>query len=124
MEKTKNTQKTGNSDNATGMKEAFVRRLTGAAGIAAAVALIVEVPLYFIYSGPPPDANVLARLLIGIFALAFLIVFVTFSAVNGRVRALGRSHLVALPTAPYDGTVTGRISPRSGLFRPVRGRVR
>jgi hypothetical protein len=48
---------------------------------------------------------------------------VTFSAVNGRACALGRSHLVALPTAPYDGTVTGRISPRSGLFRPVRGRV-
>ncbi|KUO20234.1 hypothetical protein AQJ91_15780 [Streptomyces dysideae] len=49
---------------------------------------------------------------------------VTFSAVNGRACVLGRSHLVALPTAPYDRTVTGRISPRSSLFRPVRGRVR
>lgn len=49
---------------------------------------------------------------------------VTFSAVNGRARVLGRSHLVALPTAPYDRTVTGRISPRSGLFRLMRGRVR
>ncbi|MFG2309170.1 hypothetical protein ACGFS9_10940 [Streptomyces sp. NPDC048566] len=29
------------------------------------------------YDGPPPDANVLARLLIGIVALAFLTVFVT-----------------------------------------------
>jgi hypothetical protein len=36
---------------------------------------------------------------------------VTFSAVSGRGCALGRSHLVALPTAPYDGTVTGRIHP-------------
>ncbi|MEV4862143.1 hypothetical protein, partial [Streptomyces ossamyceticus] len=35
---------------------------------------------------------------------------VTFSAVNGRACALDRSHLVALPTAPYDRTVTGRIS--------------
>jgi len=34
-------------------------------------------PLYFVYSGPPPDANVLVRLLIGIVALAFLVVFVT-----------------------------------------------
>lgn len=61
----------------TGLTEAAVRRLTGAAGIAAAAALIIEVPLYFVYSGPPPDTNVLARLLIGIFALVFLIVFVT-----------------------------------------------
>ncbi|MER5216914.1 hypothetical protein ABT063_41910 [Streptomyces sp. NPDC002838] len=59
------------------MNETIARRLTGLAGIAAAVALIVEVPLYFIYSGPPPDANVLTRLLIAIVALAFLIVFVT-----------------------------------------------
>ncbi len=59
------------------MNEMTARRLTGGAGIAAAVALIVEVPLYFVYSAPPPDANVLARLLIGIIALAFLLVFVT-----------------------------------------------
>lgn len=59
------------------MNETFARRLTGAAGIAAAAAFIVEVPLYFVYPGPPPDANVLARLLVGILALAFLVVFVT-----------------------------------------------
>ncbi len=59
------------------MNEMSARRLAGGAGIAAAALLIVEVPLYFIYSGPPPDANVLSRLLIGIVALAFLLVFVT-----------------------------------------------
>ncbi|WP_406368839.1 hypothetical protein OG788_02560 [Streptomyces sp. NBC_00647] len=59
------------------MNETVARRLTGYAGMATAAAFIVEVPLYFLYSGPPPDANVLARLLIGILALAFLIVFVT-----------------------------------------------
>ncbi|OUD03612.1 hypothetical protein [Streptomyces swartbergensis] len=59
------------------MTETFARRLTGLAGIAAAAALIIEVPLYFVYSGPPPDANVLTRLLLAIFSLAFLIVFVT-----------------------------------------------
>lgn len=59
------------------MNETVARRMTGLAGIATAAAFIVEVPLYFIYSGPPPDSNVLARLLIGILALAFLIVFVT-----------------------------------------------
>ncbi|MCX4766501.1 hypothetical protein OG562_37130 [Streptomyces sp. NBC_01275] len=59
------------------MSEILARRLTGLAGIAAAAALIVEVPLYFVYSGPPPDVNVLSRLLVGIVALAFLVVFVT-----------------------------------------------
>ncbi|MGW2823707.1 hypothetical protein ACWC24_22340 [Streptomyces sp. NPDC001443] len=59
------------------MTETFARRLTGITGIAAAAAFIVEVPLYFVYSGPPPDANVLSRLLIGIVALACLVVFVT-----------------------------------------------
>ncbi|MEV6796452.1 hypothetical protein AB0M87_31725 [Streptomyces sp. NPDC051320] len=59
------------------MNETFARRLTGLAGLATAAALIIEVPLYFLYSGPPPDANVLARLLIGIVALAFMVMFVT-----------------------------------------------
>ncbi|SEC08516.1 hypothetical protein SAMN05216532_0422 [Streptomyces sp. 2231.1] len=59
------------------MNERFVRRLTGIAGIVTAVALIVEVPLYFVYSGPPPDANVLTRLLIGIVGITSLAVFVT-----------------------------------------------
>ncbi|MFI2763501.1 hypothetical protein ACH5A3_32280 [Streptomyces echinatus] len=59
------------------MNESFARRLTGVAGIVTAVALIVEVPLYFVYSGPPPDANVLSRLLLGIVGLTGLAVFVT-----------------------------------------------
>jgi hypothetical protein len=59
------------------MNETIARRLTGLAGIAAAAGFIVEVPLYFVYSGPPPDSNVLTRLLIGIVALAALILFVT-----------------------------------------------
>jgi hypothetical protein len=59
------------------MSEAVARRLTGLAAVIAAITLIVRVPLYFLYSGPPPDANVLSRLLIGIVSLASLIVFVT-----------------------------------------------
>src|SRR5262245_879516 len=59
------------------MNETLARRFTGLSCLAAAVALIAEVPLYFVYSGPPPDTNVLGRLLIGILALGFLLVFVT-----------------------------------------------
>jgi hypothetical protein len=59
------------------MNDIMARRLTGLAGIAAGVCFVIEVPLYFLYSGPPPDVNVLTRLLIGIVALAGLILFVT-----------------------------------------------
>ncbi|MET8163856.1 hypothetical protein ABZT34_06260 [Streptomyces sp. NPDC005329] len=68
------------------MSEVIARRLTGLAALVAAVALIVQVPLYFVYDGPPPDGNVLSRLLIGIVALASLVVFVTaFRELVGRV---------------------------------------
>ncbi|MEU6915071.1 hypothetical protein [Streptomyces olindensis] len=72
------------------MSESFFRRLTGLAGITAAVALIIGVPLYFVYSGPPPDSNVLARLLIQIVALASLVVFVT--AFRELVRRVGPAY--------------------------------
>lgn len=42
------------------MDTVLARRLTGWSCLAAAAAFIVEVPLYFVYSGPPPDANVLS----------------------------------------------------------------
>lgn len=58
------------------MQETVARRMTAISALAAATAFIVEVPLYFIYSGPPPDANVLARLLTGILALGCLLVLV------------------------------------------------
>jgi hypothetical protein len=59
------------------MNETLARRLTGISCLAAAIAFIIEVPLYFVYSGPPPASNVLSRLLIGILALGFLLIFVT-----------------------------------------------
>jgi len=78
------------------VNDIIARRLTGLAGIAAAVCFIIEVPLYFLYSGPPPDANVLARLLIGIVALAGLILFVT-----GLRELIKQSH----PAYEWVGTV-------------------
>ncbi|MGW2515737.1 hypothetical protein ACWC09_01635 [Streptomyces sp. NPDC001617] len=69
------------------MNESFARRLTGVAGIVTAAALIVEVPLYFVYSDAPPDSNVLSRLLLGIIALVSLVVFVTaFRELVRRIR--------------------------------------
>ncbi|WP_330440408.1 hypothetical protein [Streptomyces griseoaurantiacus] len=68
------------------MNETTARRLAGRACLATALAFIVEVPLYFVYDGPPPDSNVLARLLIGILGLTFLLVFV--AAFRELVRAV------------------------------------
>ncbi len=59
------------------MNETLARRFTGFSCLAAAIALIAEVPLYFVYSGAPPDSNVLSRLLVGILALGCLLLFVT-----------------------------------------------
>ncbi|MFI5799734.1 hypothetical protein [Streptomyces sp. NPDC051677] len=90
------------------MSEVVARRLTGLAAVVAAVALIVQVPLYFVYDGPPPDGNVLSRLLIGIVALAALVVFVT--ALRELVRRVSPAHewvgSIAFSTGLVYATVT------------------
>ena len=90
------------------LSETAARRLTGLAAVVAAVALIVQVPLYFLYSGPPPDVNVLSRLLVGIVALACLVVFVT--ALRELVRRVSPDHewigSIAFATGLVYATVT------------------
>jgi hypothetical protein len=58
-------------------------RITGWLGIGLAVLTLVEVPLYFIYDGPPPDANILARLLVTIAMMIGMLAF--FAAFRGMV---------------------------------------
>jgi hypothetical protein len=57
------------------MNDTTIRRTVGIAGLLTAVLILVEVPLYFVYSGPPPDGNVLTRTLFGLLGLTFLTVF-------------------------------------------------
>ena len=52
-----------------------VRRATGVAGLVAAILTLIEVPLYFVYSGPPPDSNVLTRSVFGLLGMTLLLVF-------------------------------------------------
>ncbi len=75
---------------------------------AAAAALIVEVPLYFLYSGPPPASNVLARLLVGIVALGLLVVFVT--SFRELVRRVSPEHEWAGTTALASGLVHATVT--------------
>jgi hypothetical protein len=57
------------------MNEVGVRRATGVFGVMVGVISVIELPLYFWYSGAPPASNVLTRILLDLFVLAFLIVF-------------------------------------------------
>jgi hypothetical protein len=90
------------------MNETTARRFAGLACLAAAVAFIVEVPLYFLYDGPPPDSNVLARLLFGIFGLTSLIVFAAaFRELVGTARP---AHAWAGGLAFTAGLVYGTVT--------------
>ncbi|MFJ4650461.1 hypothetical protein ACIP5Y_04200 [Nocardia sp. NPDC088792] len=59
------------------MDTSTIRRATGTAAALGAVCILVELPLYFVYSGPPPASNVLTRSLFGLAGLACLVVFMT-----------------------------------------------
>jgi hypothetical protein len=73
------------------MTDTAIRRLTGFAGILAAVLGVILVPLYFTYSGPPPAWNVLTRNMINMIAAVAILVFL-----------LGLAHLVRRAGAGYD----------------------
>ncbi|GAB4012067.1 hypothetical protein [Nocardioides ultimimeridianus] len=61
------------------------RRLTGLCGMLVALLAMVMVPLYFVYSGPPPADNVLSRNLVTVVTFTVFIVFAV-----GLRRLLGR----------------------------------
>ncbi|MCU1641094.1 MAG: hypothetical protein JWN03_1369 [Nocardia sp.] len=59
------------------MDTTTLRRATGLAALTGAVLMLIELPLYFVYDGPPPDWNVLTRSLFGLGGMTALIVFMT-----------------------------------------------
>jgi hypothetical protein len=59
------------------MDESMVRRWTAWAGVLVTVSALGTVPLYFMYDGPPPSWNVLARALATLLGAAGLVVFFT-----------------------------------------------
>lgn len=73
------------------MNDARVRRLTGMSGVAIGAGGILALPLYFMYSGPPPAWNVFTRDLVTLITCAFLIIFIA-----------GFSHLLRRADAAYE----------------------
>jgi hypothetical protein len=85
------------------MNTTTARRVTGGAGLISALLVLIEVPLYFVYDGPPPDSNVLTRSLIGLVGMTFLLVFMA----NLR-------HLIKLTNPAYEWVAT--IASTAGLM--------
>jgi hypothetical protein len=72
------------------VSEVETRRYTGLFGIVASLLIIVQVPLYFIYSAAPPDWNILTRSLVGVTGCTFYLVF--FTGIRQIVRQVDAAH--------------------------------
>ncbi|MER5931956.1 hypothetical protein [Streptomyces sp. NPDC002054] len=72
------------------MDQSVIRRLTGASGIAAGALAVITVPLYFVYSGPPPAGNVLTRILVNLLTCGALLVFL--AGLSRLIRAAGTGY--------------------------------
>jgi len=57
------------------MNTLSLRRRTGIFGLVASLISLTQLPLYFMYSGAPPQWNVLTRILLSIIGASILIVF-------------------------------------------------
>jgi len=59
------------------MTELRLRRNTGIFGLVATLVSLTQLPLYFMYTGAPPQWDILTRVLVSIIGSAILIVFLT-----------------------------------------------
>ncbi|MFF3223965.1 hypothetical protein ACFYV7_14325 [Nocardia suismassiliense] len=57
------------------MNSTVIQRTTASAGLIATLLTLVELPLYFVYGGPPPDWNIFTRSMFGLIGSALLVVF-------------------------------------------------
>ncbi|MGH7678977.1 MAG: hypothetical protein ACRENU_10960 [Gemmatimonadaceae bacterium] len=111
------------------MPDTALRRWTGIAGVLTFFLLIAIVPLYFIYSGPPPRVNVLARSIVGMVSLVpFLAFMVGLQAMIRRARpddevppTLLLSVGIVWITVTFVATAheAGRVLGRTDLFDPT-----
>jgi hypothetical protein len=104
------------------MSELILQRWTGIIGIGIFALTMVEIPLYFVYSGPPPARNVLTRIFINLFVLMGVIAWaVGFQSLIVQARpdyewlgtlclAIGLAHVVVTFVADsiQAGSVLGQ----------------
>ncbi|MEV0768090.1 hypothetical protein [Nocardia salmonicida] len=83
-----------------------IQRVTGVAAFAGAACTLIELPLYFVYSGAPPDANVLTRCLLGLIGVTLFVVFMSGLAAVVRHRDPEREWFGALAAAAGTAWLT------------------
>ncbi len=130
------------------MTEESLRRAAALFGLSAAVLLMIEIPLYFMYDGAPPDWNILSRVLIGTCSVILLMVF--FVALGQLIRRVHPGldwvgttvqtagavwvgiELVAMSmeagtaiasAAPIDPTIDGPLAPGTFLLHSSMSRL-
>lgn len=125
-----------------------LRRFTGLFGLVAAIISLIQLPLYFMYPGAPPQWNVLMRILVSLVGTSILIVFMcgfrlvirqqcphldwagtvvlvsglmwlTFSAVAQSME--GGTAIVS--KVPIDPTINGALAPGQFLLFGSFGRA-
>lgn len=130
------------------MNATSLRRHTGICGIVAAIISLMQLPLYFMYSGAPPQWNVLTRILVSIIGASILIVFLcgfrlvireasrdlewaaTVALVSGLmwlsfsfVAQSMEAGTVIVSKVPIDPTVDGALAPGQFLLWGSIGRA-
>lgn len=85
------------------MPTTIIRRLTGAAGLAAALLHFGELALFFSHAGAPPDSTVFATTIVAITGGTLLVVFMT-----------GLRHLVRAADPAYE--FAGTLGSTAGLM--------
>ncbi|WP_067636865.1 hypothetical protein [Nocardia coubleae] len=83
-----------------------IQRITGAAAFIGAGCTLIELPLYFVYPGAPPDANVLTRCLLGLVAATLFVVFMSGFAHLVRRRDPAREWFGSLAAAAGTAWLT------------------
>ena len=99
------------------------RRVTGWAALAGGLLSLVMVGLYFVYSGTPPQANVLARNLITVATFTSFLVFATglgrlLRGPGGDAGLAGELAVAALRTYVAVTFVAASLEVGSSLYAP------
>jgi hypothetical protein len=111
------------------MNDSSIQNWTGVFGIAFVALNLVVIPLYFIYSGPPPVRNVLTRVFVSMLALTGLIAYQVgfrtsileagpdFEWLGSLCLAFGLAHAILLFVA--DSLQAGSVLGKTGSIDPT-----